>query len=37
MKQPKTALSRHERFIEAMMHLFIIVTLLGICFKVLFF
>jgi len=37
MKEPKIELSRYQRFIENMMHLFIVVALLGICFKVLIF
>lgn len=37
MKQPKTALSKRERMIEQLMHAFIILTLLAIFLKVLFF
>lgn len=35
MKEPKIELSRYQRFIEGIMHAFIIVVLLGIFFKVL--
>ncbi len=35
MKEPKIELTRYQRFIETMMHLFIIVVLLGLFLKVL--
>ena len=35
MKEPKIQLSRYQRFIELIMHAFIIVVLLGIFLKVL--
>jgi hypothetical protein len=35
MKEPKIELTRYQRFIEIMMHLFIIVVLLGLFLKVL--
>jgi hypothetical protein len=35
MKEPKIELSGYERFIDGMMHVFIIVVLLGIFLKVL--
>lgn len=35
MKEPKIQLSRYQRFIERLMHAFIILTLLGIFLKVL--
>lgn len=37
MKEPKVELSSYQRFIDRMMHAFIIVTLLGILLKVLLF
>lgn len=37
MKEPKIELTRYQRFIETLMHLFIIIALLGICLKVLLF
>jgi hypothetical protein len=37
MPEPKIELTRYQRFIENMMHGFIIVVLLGICLKVLLF
>jgi|GEM_PF-697303 len=36
MKEPKIELTRYQRFIEMMMHAFIILTLLAIFLKVLF-
>lgn len=36
MKEPKIELTRYQRFIETMMHIFIIVTLLAIFVKILF-
>lgn len=35
MKEPKIALTRYQRFIETLMHVGIILTLLGIFLKVL--
>jgi hypothetical protein len=35
MKEPKIELTRYQRFIETIMHLFIIVVLLGLFLKVL--
>ncbi len=35
MKEPKIELTRYQRFIETMMHLFIIVVLLALFLKVL--
>lgn len=37
MKGPKIELTPYQRFIDGLMHLFIIVVLLGICLKVLVF
>ena len=37
MKEPKIELTPYQRFVEAMMHVFIIVVLLGIFLKVLIF
>lgn len=35
MKEPKIDLTRHERFIEGLMHTFIVVILLAIFLKIL--
>lgn len=37
MKEPKIELTRYQRFIEQLMHAFIVLTLVGICLKVLLF
>lgn len=37
MKAPQIEPTRYQHFIENLMHIFIIVTLLGICLKVLLF
>lgn len=37
MKGPKIELTPYQRFIDGLMHFFIIVVLLGICLKVLVF
>ena len=37
MKEPKIELTRYQRFIEVLMHLFVVIVLLGIFLKVMFF
>lgn len=37
MKEPKIQLTRYQRFIEGLMHAFIVVVLLGIFLKILVF
>ena len=34
MKEPKIELTRYQRFIESMMHVFIVVVLVGIFLKI---
>lgn len=37
MSEPKFELTPYERLLETIMHVFIVVTLLAICLKILFF